>query len=103
MIEDAEPFSLTGVIVTEILQGVTRDVDRLERYLSLWDMLEPRFATYREAAAIVRAARSRGVALKAIDALIAAVALEHGATLFSLDRDFVRIARLTRLKLYRPS
>lgn len=104
MIENAEPFALTGVIVTEILQGVTRDFDRLERYLSLWELLEPRgFATYREAAAIFRAARSQGIALKTMDTLIAAVALEHGANLFSLDKDFIRIARLTRLKLYSPS
>lgn len=104
MIENAEPFALTGVIITEILQGVTRDLQRLEGYLSLWDLLEPRgFATYREAAAIFRAARSQGIALKTIDTLIAAVALEHGASLFSLDKDFMRIARLARLKLYRPS
>lgn len=104
MIEDAEPFALAGVIVTEILQGVTRDLDRLERYLSLWDLLEPRgFATYREAASIARTARSRGIALKTIDTLIAAIALEHGAALFSLDKDFLRIARVTSLKLYRRS
>ena|SRR5713101_5323768 len=30
MIADAEPFALTGVVVTEILQGLKRDVSRLE-------------------------------------------------------------------------
>lgn len=101
MIEDVEPFALTGVIVTEILQGITRDLDRLERYLSLWELLEPRgFATYREAAALSRAARSKGIALKTIDTLIAAVALEHKASLFTLDDDFRRIARIAPLQLY---
>jgi predicted nucleic acid-binding protein len=85
MIADAEPFALTGVVVTEILQGLKRDVSRLERYLSQWEMLEPnRFSTYREAAGIFRAARAKGVAVTTIDVLIAAIALEHGATLFTL-------------------
>ncbi len=36
----------------------------------------------------------------AIDALIAAIALEHRASMFTLDRDFSRIARMTGLSLY---
>ncbi len=102
MIADAEPITLTGMIVTEVLQGLTRDVETIERYLSMWDMLEPGgFATYRNAAAIFRLARSRGISLTTSDTLITAVALEHGASVFSLDKDFARIARLTRLDLYR--
>lgn len=103
MIEEVEPFALTGVVVTEILQGLRRDVQRMERFLSLWDLLEPRgFSTYREASAISRMARSKGVRLTTVDTLIAAIALEHRATLFSLDKDFSRIARMTPLLLYTP-
>jgi predicted nucleic acid-binding protein len=55
MIDEVEPIALTGVVVTEILQGLTRDFSRIERFLSMWDLLEPRgFSTYREAAAISR-------------------------------------------------
>jgi predicted nucleic acid-binding protein len=98
MIRDAEPFALTGVVVTEILQGLARDVIRIERYLSQWDLLEPRgLRTYREAAAIFRLARAKGVSLTTIDALIAAIALEHRASVFTLDKDF---SRITGLKLY---
>ena len=101
MIEEVEPFALTGVVVTEILQGLRRDVHRMERYLSLWEMLEPRgFSTYREASAISRLARSKGISLTTMDTLIAAIALEHRASLFSLDKDFSRIARITPLRLY---
>ena len=101
MVEDAEPFALAGVVVTEILQGLRREVRRIEHFLSLWDMLEPRgFSTYREASAISRLARSKGITLTTVDALIAAIALEHHATLFSLDKDFSRIARLTSLRLH---
>jgi predicted nucleic acid-binding protein len=101
MISDAEPFALTGVVVTEILQGLTREASRIEGYLSQWEILEPiGFSTYRGAAAIFRLVRGKGVSLTTIDALIAAIALEHGASVFTLDKDFSRIARLTDLRLY---
>lgn len=97
-----EPFALTGIVVTEVLQGLTRDVPRIEGYLSKWPLLEPNgILTYREAAAIFRLARSRGFSLSTIDALIAAVALEHGASVFTLDVDFSRMAKLTGLTLHK--
>jgi len=101
MIEEAEPFALTGIIVTEVLQGLTRDAKRIEQYLAQWEMLEPRgFETYREAATIYRAARAKGITPTTIDVVIAAIALEHEASVFTLDQDFSRIARITRLGLY---
>ena len=101
MIDEAEPFALTGIIVAEILQGLRRDVRRIERFLSMWEMLEPRgFSTYREASAISRLARSKGISLTTIDTLIAAIALERHASLFTLDKDFSRIARMTPLRLH---
>jgi predicted nucleic acid-binding protein len=102
MIADADPFALTGIVVQEILQGLTRHVSEIERYLSLWEMLEPSgVSTYREAATIYRVSRAKGVSLTTIDALIAAIALEHNARVFTLDRDFSRIARITRLLLHK--
>ena len=102
MIADSEPFALTGVVVAEILQGLTKDANRIEHFLEQWEMLEPSgFATYREAAAIYRAGRARGIVLTTIDTLIAAIALERGSSVFTLDQDFSRIARMTRLALYR--
>jgi predicted nucleic acid-binding protein len=101
MIQEADPFALTGVVVAEVLQGLARDSGRIERYLAQWEMIEPRgFATYRDAAVICRTARAKGIALTTIDTLIAAIALEHRASVFTLDQDFARIARITRLALY---
>jgi predicted nucleic acid-binding protein len=101
LIDEVEPFALTGVVVTEILQGLRRDVSRIERFLSMWDLLEPLgFSTYREASAISRLARSKGISLTTIDTLIAAIALEHRASLFTLDKDFSRVARITALHLH---
>jgi predicted nucleic acid-binding protein len=101
MIAEAEPFSLSGIIVTEILQGLVRDISRIEHFLSQWDMLEPAgFSTYREAAAIYRAARAKGLSLTTIDTIIAAIAIEHGASVFTLDKDFSHMARVVRLSLH---
>ena len=103
MIADAEPFVVTGIVVTEVLQGITRDLDRIEKYLESWEILEPGgFATYRRAAEIFRMARRRGFTCTTIDALIAAIALEHNASVFTVDKDFIGIARVSRLVLYEP-
>jgi len=101
IIEESESIALTGVVVAEVLQGLTRDVRAIEEFLRQFDMLEPRgFATYRAAAAIYRTARGKGISLTAIDTLIAAIALEHRAGLFTLDLDFTRIAPIAGLTLY---
>ncbi len=103
LIEQAEPIALTGVIVAEILQGLTRDSALIERSLKMWEMLEPKgFATYREASAIFRSARAKGISLTTIDSLIAAIAIEYRATVFTLDKDFSRISRISTLSLYKP-
>jgi predicted nucleic acid-binding protein len=101
MIDESEPFALAGMVVAEILQGIKRDLQSIERFLSQWQLLEPNgFPTYREAAAISRLAASQGISLKTVDTLIAAIAIENHATLFSMGKDFSRIARITSLRLY---
>ncbi len=102
MIEESEPFGLTGIVVCEVLQGLTRDSGPIERSLAQWEMLEPRgLDTYQKAAAIYRQGRSKGISLTTIDTVIAAIALEHNASVFTLDQDFSRIASFTGLKMYR--
>jgi predicted nucleic acid-binding protein len=97
-----EPLALTGIVLQEVLQGLKRDAGTVEPILGQWDLLEPRPPeTYRTAAALFRQGRARGTTLTTVDALIAAVALEHRATIFTLDRDFTFIARYSPLKLYR--
>ena len=104
LIEDAAPLAVTGVVVTEVVQGFTRDATSVEHYLAEFEMLEPQgFSTYRNAAAIFRAARSKGISLATIDVLIAAVALEYDAAIFTLDRDFTYIAQITSLRLHQIS
>ena len=103
IIAEFVPFALTGIIVAEILQGLTREVNEIEKFLSGCERLEPRgLSTFQEAARIFRDGRSKGISLTTVDTLIAAIALDHDALVFTLDRDFAHIARLTRLRLHQP-
>lgn len=101
MIESAEPIALTGIVVTEILQGLARDAAMIERFLAQFDLVEPAgFPTYAHAAEIYRWARSHALTLTTVDALIAALAIENGLQLFTVDKDFARLARWVPLELY---
>ncbi len=101
MIEAAEPVVLTGIIVTEILQGLVRDMATIERFLAQWDLVEPAgFRTYVHAAELYRQARSHALTLTTVDALIATLAIENRAQLFTLDKDFARLARRAPIGLY---
>jgi predicted nucleic acid-binding protein len=101
MVEEGEPFVLTGIVIAEVLQGLTRDAAHIEHFLAQWDLIEPKgFETYRRAASVYREARAEGITLSTIDTLIASIALDHRASVFTLDQDFTRIARLTKLQLY---
>lgn len=103
LIADGEPVALTGLIVTEILQGLTRDLEPIQHFLSQWEILEPNgLSTYVRAAEIFRMARSRGLTLTTVDTLIATLAMDHRAKLFSLDQDFSRLAKIVPLDLYQP-
>ncbi len=101
LIEQSEPVVLSGIIVTEVLQGLKRDVEPIEVCLGRFDLLEPQgYSTYRRAAVIYRLARAFGVTLATVDALIATLAIENGAALFTLDRNFTQMTRFTDLHLY---
>lgn len=101
MIAAAEPVVLTGIVVTEILQGLHRDVATIEKFLGQWDLIEPEgLNTYAHAAELYRQARSHALTLTTVDALIATLAIENRIQLFTLDKDFARLARWVPLELY---
>ncbi|HUI41344.1 MAG TPA: PIN domain nuclease [Terriglobia bacterium] len=100
LIRVGAPLAVTGLIVAEVLQGLRREISPVTGILGRWRVLEPRgLATYEAAAAIFREARRRGITLTTVDAVIAALALDYGAALFTLDRDFWRL-KFTGLLLH---
>ncbi|MGH7812490.1 MAG: PIN domain-containing protein [Candidatus Binataceae bacterium] len=79
--------------MTEALRGLERDVAEVAGMLSRWPLIEPGgFPAYVTAAAIFRKARERGITLSTVDAILAALAIEYQAALFTLDKDFERLA-----------
>jgi predicted nucleic acid-binding protein len=103
LIADDEDLSITGIILTEILQGIRDDkVNRETReYLLDYPLFDPSgAATYIEAANIYRHCLRKGKTVrKTIDCLIAAVAIENDLTLFHNDSDFDDIAQCTALRV----
>lgn len=103
LIELEEDLCLTGIHLTEILQGIKSDIEfeRTRRYLLAFPVFSAREPdTYIHAARIDRICRQKGKTVrKTIDCLIAAVAIENDLTLFHNDRDFDTIATCTELKV----
>ncbi|MBI5236919.1 MAG: PIN domain nuclease [Deltaproteobacteria bacterium] len=103
LIEDEEDICTTEIILTEILQGIKRDVDfkKVKGYLLGFPIYCPDgLDTYLRAAGIYRHCRKRGKTIrKTIDCIIAAIAIENSLTLFHNDRDFEQIAECSELKV----
>jgi predicted nucleic acid-binding protein len=92
LIRSGAELVLAGVIVTEVLQGLRREVGEVARLLARWPLIEAGgFDSYVVAASIFRRARARGVTLATVDALLASLAIEYQASLFTLDKDFGRL------------
>jgi len=106
MEEDQLPFTIPAICFQELLQGARDDKEwrLLDEYLGTQRLLVPLHASdsYREAAHIFFECRRRGVTVRStIDCLIAAQALENGATLLHDDGAFDRIASVRPLKVLR--
>ncbi len=105
LIEEDEEAALTEIIVTEILQGISKDDDfeKLKKCLLEFPIYKPKgIETYIRAAEIYRECRKSGKTVrKTIDCLIAAICIENDLILLHKDNDFDRIEACTELKCYR--
>jgi len=93
---------IAGVVLQEVLQGIKNEksfhlVGSLMGRLAI---LEPDQKTYLNAARIFRSVVNGGKSCTTVDALIAALAVQYGVRLFTLDRDFQTIAKHSDLKLF---
>lgn len=102
---DNEDLALSGIILTEILQGIPDDTTyrRVRRYLSALIMLPMPESVFVRAAGIYRKLRKQGITIrKTNDCIIAATALEHHCQLLHNDKDFKPIAKHYSLKVVIP-
>lgn len=97
---DADEVALAAPVRLELLSGATqRELGRLKRVLSALPLLLPSDALWNKLDAWVLAARAKGHRFGALDLLIAGIADDHGAALWSEDADFARMARLGFVRL----
>jgi len=97
-----QPVAISGVIIQEVLQGTrtARDFGVVRARVGRLPFLRADRETHVEAARLHRAARGRGWTVPAADALIAATALAHGASLLTSDREhFTALAKVSKLRL----
>jgi predicted nucleic acid-binding protein len=100
-VERGEPVVVPGICLQELLSGV-RTEDQFERLAALmapFPVLLASRAHHITAARIANACRSSGVAVVAVDALVAALAVQHSARLLTTDDDFARIRPHCALEL----
>jgi hypothetical protein len=98
---DADLVALPVPVRLELISGASRaEEPRLRRLLSALPLLVPQPAIWSKLDLWVEKAKRRGERFGAMDLLIAGLAEEHGTTVWSLDFDFERMARLDLLKLH---
>ena len=100
---DTDDVGLPAPVRAEILLGASRrDRPRLRSTMSALPVLYPESATWQRIDAWIERAGEVGERFGVMDLLIAAIAAEQQATLWSLDDDFARMARLRFVELHRP-
>lgn len=93
---------LAGPIRQELLSGIRSETqfDRLDAALRAFPDEKLETEDYVEAARCFNFCRSRGVAATHIDLLLCAAAMRRDWSIFSIDADFRRYARVLPLRLH---
>lgn len=100
---DADEVGLPVPVRVELLSGASqRDFPALKRSLSALPVLYPTDDTWRLVGEWLERASRKGQCFGLGDLLIAAVTHEAGSILWSLDRDFTRMAAAGFIDLYEP-
>jgi predicted nucleic acid-binding protein len=91
---------LVEPIAFELLRYASdSEVGEFESYMQTVPILETPSDIWRKASELGRACRRQSNLVKALDLLIAAVALHHDVEVVTFDSDYVRISRASALKV----
>jgi predicted nucleic acid-binding protein len=104
-LEGGEMVVTTGLILQELLQGFAGPrarEDIIERFTAL-PFLSPDRQDHIDAAELRNRCRRSGLQVGTIDALLSQLCIRHALTLLTMDKDFVRIASHSSLRLWKAS
>jgi len=98
---DEDDLALVGPVLAELLQGcrTAGEANAILDHVSALPFLEMNVSAWRRAGELSSSLRRKGTTLPLMDVIIAALALEHDAEVFTIDPHFRRIPGL---KLHRP-
>ena len=102
-LEHGEMIVTTGIVLQELLQGFNgpKAKEQLLGRFSALPFLMPERQDHVDAADLRNACRRSGIQVATIDALLAQLCIRHNLTMLTTDRDFAKVARHSRLKLWR--
>jgi predicted nucleic acid-binding protein len=97
-----EGIFITGLIVQEILQGVSgpRQRDQILARLTSFPLLTPDWDDHIGAADLFNRCRRSGIQIGTIDALFAQLCIRYDLTMLAADNDFHRIAKHSTLRIW---
>lgn len=104
-IEAGETIVTTGLILQELLQGLSGPKARdqiLDRFSAV-PVLAPDRNDHIDAAELRNRCRRGGVQIGTIDALLAQLCIRHDLTMLTTDSDFSRIADRSALRIWKPA
>lgn len=86
-------IAITGVIIAELLQGIksAKEEDTIADLLTGIKIIEADTMLWIKAGRLSASLRRKGVSLPLTDIVIAALAIEHNLSLFTLDKHFEQI------------
>jgi predicted nucleic acid-binding protein len=96
---------MLGIIRQELLSGI-RSQERFEALcdeLAQYNDLPVESDDHERAAAAYNTCRSHGVQSNVVDMLICALAIRHGMSIYTANRDFQSYARYLAIDLYQPT
>jgi len=102
--EDGETVVTTGLILQELLQGISgpRMRESLEQRFAVLPFIFPDREDHVRAADFHSSARRKGIQIGTVDALLAALCVRHELTMLSTDADFTHLKRVTGLAVWSP-
>ena len=101
IIENNDEIVIVGIILQEILSGITNEklFSEIQNILNDFSYIEITKEDYIHAAELRNKCKQKGITAGSLDFLIASVAIRNKLTLVTYDNDFKNISKYTELKI----